>query len=81
MITVAWIFAIWIAGFLGGYALRSYVSVRRRRRARRARYEFSSTRRTLSPAEDEETIELATAPNLAPEGSPPRENIARADRR
>ena len=59
MSTITWLTAIWIAGFVSGYGLRSYVSYRRRTRARRSRYERPSARRTLAPIEEPKPAELA----------------------
>ena len=52
MSTITWIIpAIWIAGFVSGYVLRSYLSHRRHMRARRARYEVPTGQRTLARME------------------------------
>jgi hypothetical protein len=62
MNTMSWItFAIGFAGFLCGYLLRSYVSYRRRTRARRARYELATGHRTFAPAEEAEAAKLSSA--------------------
>ena len=60
MSTITWLIpTIWIAAFVSGYGLRSYVSYRRRTRSRRSRYERPSVRRTLAPIEEPKPAELA----------------------
>jgi hypothetical protein len=62
MSTMSWVTAaIGFAGFLSGYLLRSYVSYRRRLRARRARYDLPSGHRTLMPIEEAQGAKLSSA--------------------
>ena len=64
--TYALIVAAWVAGFAFGYLVRSYVSFRRRQRARRAAYTVpgAHTRFTLMQNAEE------GAPALVPQDTP-----------
>jgi hypothetical protein len=65
MSTVTWItVAIGFAGFVCGYLLRSYVSYRRRKRARRARYELATKHRIFAPAAEPEAAQPTSAESV-----------------
>src|SRR5690349_18310930 len=51
-ITYAVLAAVWVGGFALGYLLRSYVSYRRRMRARRSRYWVPETQRRIMSVPD-----------------------------
>ena len=62
MSTITWVIpAIWIAGFVSGYVLRSYLSHRRHMRARRARYEVPTGQRTLASMEQVAPAQLCSS--------------------
>ena len=63
MSIITWIMlAVWLTGFAAGYGLRSSISLRRRARERRSRWQkISSAHRTLTPIENAGAIETAEA--------------------